>query len=221
MCKIIGYFPKRKISKGKATMIVELMCPRRLFLGHCERTGLYKGKRNTFRLLWGLTDVSFQHRMPHYILAALCACVEGTKELIPLLGTMEHPLTSHCSLSQTTALVLFSANVLSSLLNTCYSTWLNFTVLALNLQCQGALQMFLLDVSERRTMMQYNQCLQRLGTRWSWSFLPTQIILIPWFSRAFLIQERILIYFNFVLLSNSSSSFIDNALKTSTGAIRL
>lgn len=136
------------------------MSPRRLFLGHYERTVHYKGKRNTFRFLQGLPDMPFQHRMPHYIPAALCACVEGTKELIPLLGTVEQPLTSHCSFLQKTALVLFCANVLSSLLNTCYSTWLNCTVLALNLQCQGALQMFLLEASERRAVTQYNQCLQ-------------------------------------------------------------
>lgn len=98
-------------------------------------------------------------RMPHYILAALCACVEGIKELIPLLGTTEQILISHCSFPQTTALVLFSANVLNSLLNTCYSIWFNCTGLALNLQCQGGIA-DVLDVPERRTMTQCNLYLQ-------------------------------------------------------------
>lgn len=62
---------------------------------------------------------------------------------------------------------------------------------------------------------------QRLGTRWSWRFLLIQIIL--WFCdfpESFLFKINFL-FILFNLLSNSSYSFIDNALITSTGTVML
>lgn len=142
--------------KGRQQWKWRFVCPRSLFLGHCERAEHYKGKRIICRFLPEFPNVSSQHRTPHYILAALLACVEAIKVFIPSLGTTEQFLTSHCSFPWTTALVLFSAHVLDSLLNICHSIWLNRIVLALNLQCRGGIADVSFKLIRKRKYDTYN-----------------------------------------------------------------